>query len=95
MYNRYVPGHNGVYERHVVPDHSQKAKYESADIQKSPPVEVSEKAKQQHRPEQPRQSGLDLGDLLLLCIIILLLIDSDGEDIFPILIMAAAFLLQQ
>ena len=52
-------------------------------------------AQQQNRRDQKSLLDLDLGDLLLLCIVILLVIDCDEEDYFPILIMAAAFLMQQ
>lgn len=95
MYNRYVPGHNGIYEKVIVPDHKHDAHDETIRCTEETTCDKPEIAKQQRRPEQPRQSGLDLGDLLLLCIMILLLIDSDGDDMFPLLIMAAAFLVQQ
>ena len=95
MYNRYVPGHNGTYEKFIVPEHKHDTPDEAVQCTQETTCDRPEIAKQQRRPEQSRQSGLDLGDLLLLCIMILLLIDSDGDDTFPLLIMAAAFLVQQ
>lgn len=92
MYNRYVPGNNGAYERQTLPDPQ---RHGSSSV---PPHDCREETKteqQQARICQKSFFGFDLGDLLLLCIVILLLIDSDEDDMFPILIMAAAFLLQQ
>jgi len=87
MYNRYVPDSNGIYERKTIPDPP-----------KPPPMPVCmepPEIKQQQNPaHQSGNSGFDLGDLLLLCIVILLLLDEEEADIFPLLIMAAAFLLQ-
>ena len=96
MYNRYVPGSNGVYQRHTVQE-----KPSPCDT----PVPVQQSV-QDCTPESPqrqqqpivRQSGLfglDWGDLLLFCIVLLLLLDSEEEDTLPILIMAAAFILLQ
>ncbi len=97
MYNRYVQGQNGTYERYTVPDISETCKPPV-----SPPADICEEqeenreiAQQQNCRDHNGLFGLDLGDLLLLCIVILLVIDSDEEDFFPILIMAAAFLMQQ
>ncbi len=97
MYNRYVQGQNGTYERYSVPDISETCK----PVISEPAVvceeqqEKREIAQQQNCRDQKGLFGLDLGDLLLLCIVILLVIDCDEEDYFPILIMAAAFLMQQ
>ena len=94
MYNRYVPGSNGTYERRTVPDPP--ASCAHTPPPPAPICEAEQKAEQQQTHiRQNSFSGFDLGDLLLLCIVILLLIDSDEEDMFPILIMVAAFLLQQ
>ena len=97
MYNRYVQGQNGTYERYSVPDVSETRKPVSNE-----PVdnceeqrEKTEIAQQQNCHDHKSLFGMDLGDLLLLCIVILLVIDCDEDDYFPILIMAAAFLMQQ
>ncbi len=45
------------------------------------------------KQQQPLLGGLDLGDLLLLCVILLIVLESDGQDRLPLLIAAAAFLL--
>ena len=95
MYNRYVPGHNGVYERHSIPDPP--AVRQNSDIPYKPAEECAKKeetAQQQCSPNQTIGNGMDLGDLLLLCIVVLLLIDSEEEERIPLLIMAAALLLQ-
>lgn len=92
MYNRYVPGHDGSYRRHTV-----------AEPEKCPPpslpVEVSceehPTPPPKKRPVHSQTAGIDIGDLLLLCIVALLLIDSEEEDSVPLLIMAAVFLLSQ
>lgn len=96
MYNRYIPGANGVYERHSV----QEAIPEAA-VSKERPSEICKetcgKPEKTHTPI-PRTAGpqsLDLGDLLLLCIVLLLLIDCDQDETLSILITAAAFLFLQ
>ena len=96
LYNRYVPGHNGSYERITVSEPArQSCDQPEPTAEKSsdgPPIEMT---KQQHQSKGPQLYGLDLGDILLLCIIILLLIDSNEEETMPLLIMTAALLLQQ
>ena len=91
MYNRYVPGSNGTYERRTVPDPPESCP--------PPPVPACQaEAKPEQQQTHVRQNsffGFDLGDLLLLCIVVLLLIDSEEEEMLPILIMVAAFLMQQ
>jgi len=93
MYNRYVPGHNGIYERITVDEPK------SADP--TPPYcgETSNNLKTetaQHQKVSRRKSRIDfdLGDMLLLCVVVLLAIDADEEDVFPLLVLAAAFLMQ-
>lgn len=90
MYNRYVPSSNGTYERRTVPDPPEVC----------PPLPVPDckpekKTEQQAHSRQNTLFGFELGDLLLFCIVTLLLIDSEEEEILPILIMVAAFLMQQ
>ena len=87
MYNHYIPGSNGVYKRHSIPiaEHSSD----------TPPCEQENGAKCQ-KSQQPIQvcstSRPDIGDLLLLCITILLLIDADEADALTIMIAIAAFM---
>ena len=90
MYNRYIPDSNGIYERHSVPEPESKEHF-------APPLllqEASKSCEKRHIDDNNR-FGMDLGDLLLLCIVLLLLIDSDGDDKLPLLIMAAAFVFLQ
>lgn len=96
MYNRYIPGSNGVYERRTVHEHQPKQEPCSLPASAEPPEE------QPCCPSsvQTKRKGfgglsLDTGDLLLLCIVLLLMIDSDGDDLLPLLITAAAFLFMQ
>ena len=91
MYNRYVPGHDGVYLRKTVEDTTPVINCEMTE----PPEQPRVKTVQQQKPCRNTSDGFDLGDLLLLCIVILLLVDSDEDDSFPLLIMAAAFLFLQ
>ena len=97
MYNRYIQGQNGTYERYSVPDVSETCKQAisepAANCEEQ--LKKSEIAQQQNCRNPKDLFGLDLGDLLLLCIVILLVIDCEEDDYFPILIMAAAFLMQQ
>lgn len=93
MYNRYVPGHDGIYRRQTI------AEAQTACPKQDEPQDTCENkpeiAQQQRRPCQSASGSFDLGDLLLLCIIILLLIDSDEDDSLPLLITAAALLFLQ
>ena len=97
MYNRYIPGTGGVYERRIM----QEPKKDPPCPDPAPEPEPEPPCRETV-PERREQSGplggpfqMDLGDLLLLCIILLLLIDDDGEDWTTILITAVAFLLLQ
>ena len=92
MYNRYVPNNNGTYERIAVQESTMN---ETEYIQEPKECRETETAQQQRCATDRNFLGFDLGDLLLLCIVILLLVESEGDDILPILIMAAAFLMQQ
>ena len=94
MYNRYVPGNDGIYRRQTV------ATAEPTTCMKQEPLtetceDRTEIAQQHRRPCQNRSDSFDLGDLLLLCIIGLLLVDSEEEDNLPLLITAAAILFLQ
>lgn len=85
MYNHYIPGSNGIYKRHSI----------AQPITKVSENEVSEQAQTTDSPKQNVISNFgvtpDLGDLLLLCIAILLLVDAEENDYISILIAVAAF----
>ena len=90
MYNRYIPGANGVYQRQTVA--------EPCAAPAPQPIQMPA-CQEKEAPSQPAPAcnpsnflGLDAGDLLLLLIILLLLIDSEEDDLMTILITAAAFL---
>ena len=87
MYNRYVPGYDGSYRRQTV---QEPEKYVKPELPEELPCEEKPKPK-----KQCPCRNTDIGDLLLMCIVALLLIDSEEEDSVPFLIMAAAFLLSQ
>jgi len=84
MYNHYIPGTDGVYQRRTVEEPAQNAV-------SALPVSTAQENK---IPEQVRHGvpAPDAGDLLLICIVLLLLLDSDGEDLLPVLVTAAALL---
>ena len=83
MYNRYIPGSNGVYERHTVPERMQDQNNMTIPVTTVPASKPPVQSIQRANP--------DTGDLLLLCILLLILIDSEPEDLTGILITAAAF----
>ena len=92
MYNRYIPGSNGIYERHEVPSPTQKQHPMPSPVQSEVNCESETKQAQiGYRPQQTQQ--FDPGDLLLLCIILLILLDADEEDPLLLIIAAAAFIL--
>ena len=93
MYNRYIPGSNGVYERKTVTV----PKEEKTECRHVPPI--AEEVSCEESSMQPRSCcgkgllhGIDTGDLLLLCIVFLLLIDSEEDDVMPFLVAAAVLL---
>ena len=93
MYNRYVPGHDGIYRRQTVTEKAT-TKTNCQELS-SDPCDEKKDLTQQRPPCRTVTDTFDLGDLLLLCIVILLLIDSEDEDKLPLLIMAAVFLFLQ
>ena len=86
MYNHYIPGSNGIYRRHSVP---------VAEHCSEPFKETQNNPGESCRTQRPVQTTdafrPDIGDLLLLCITILLLIDAEESDTLTILIAIAAF----
>ena len=93
MYNRYIPGTNGVYERQIMNEPEKKVMPQCENT--VPTLADSALDKSTSNRAAPSTPVLDLGDMLLLCIMLLLLLDSDQEDSLSILITAAAFLFLQ
>lgn len=97
IYNRYIPGANGSYQRQTVEEqrrHTPSELPEQAACERKEIACESEDRQQRNAFGPQRQPArLDLGDLLLLCIVLLLLIDSEEDDMLSVLITAAAFLL--
>lgn len=89
MYNRYIPGTNGHFERQAVSLPPQKLPPQEEKAAEPSPCSTIPKTRSQE-PNSP-----DIGDLLLLCIVLLLLLDSNEEDMSTLLITAAAFILLQ
>lgn len=92
MYNHYIPESNGVYKRHsvIIPDCPQNHEQDC----------FTETASTKHACDKPQKTpgnrcSWDLGDLLLICIVLIILLDSDEDEKFPILIAAAAFMFLQ
>lgn len=95
MYNRYIPGTGGVYERRIVEEPKKQPPCPAVKEEPAPepPENCSTPPQKPCRPAAPGR-GLDLGDLLVLAVILLMMLDSDGEeDLTAVLITAAAFLL--
>ena len=89
VYNRYIPGADGRFQRTVV---------EKPCPPPQPPVPrppqlpgCAEKDGSFLRKLLPQ--GFDTGDLLILLILLLLLIDGDEDDTVSVLLTFAAFLL--
>lgn len=96
MYNRYIPGADGSYQCQTVAEPIREAPCRQ---NPSPPAQdcpVQDPAPPRPvRQQQQTLFGLDLGDLLLLAVILLLLLDADEGEMLPLLLTAAAFLLLQ
>lgn len=93
MYNRYVPGNDGIYRRQTVLP--QNLPQKPQEVVKDTCEDDVKIAQQQRRHRQNQTDGFDLGDLLLLCIIVLLMVDCEDEDNLPLLITVAALLFLQ
>lgn len=94
MYNRYVPGHDGTYHRKTVIEPDPVLCDKNNERIQSPEACTSAR-NQQQLPCRNASESFDLGDLLLVCIVLLLLLDCDEEDGLSLIVMAAAFLLLQ
>ena len=100
VYNRYIPGAAGRFQRTVVEKPCPPPMPE-------PPAECAPPQPPVARPPQPHGSaekdgsilrkhlpkGFATGDLLILLILLLLLIDGDEDDTVSVLLTFAAFLL--
>ena len=88
MYNHYIPGSDGVYRR--------KSIEESLPAVTPSPVPMPSQSETKPCTEIPKdavhRNTPDAGDLLLICIVLLLLLDCEGEDLLPVLVTAAALL---
>lgn len=92
VYNRYIPGTDGTFQRMTVttctpPEAPEKPC--AAERQSSEPC--GEAGARPLRALLPK--GMDTGDLLLLVIVLLLLIDGEEDDTLSILLTLAAFIL--
>lgn len=86
MYSRFTPGPNGIYQRQQI----QTAKA----VTPPPPTAPQPKTEQVSLKQRIRAllpKGLEMGDILVVLIALLLLLDGE-EDMQTILITAAAFL---
>jgi len=86
MYNRYVPGANGCFERRPMAPPPCPAPPVSPPAQRPKPPDP--------RPPRPglQPAQLDTGDLLVLMILLLILLDGE-EDILSVLLALGVFLL--
>jgi len=90
IYNRYIPGSNGIYKREIIKD------THTTGAVSSPVTSFEKKTEPDSVAETNTTRAIfnpDLGDILLLCIAVLLIIDGDGEDsLLPIIAAAILFL---
>lgn len=89
MYNRYIPNENGVYRMHTVQEPK------TSELPECQPLEPTAPQKPIKQQKTHLFSGLEPGDLLLLCIILLIAMENGEEDLQSMLITAAAFLFMQ
>lgn len=94
MYSRYIPGPDGVYQRKNM---ERAPAAQDLRAPPSPPVPTPGAITASRSPAGLKQrlsarlpGKMELGDVLVLLIALLLLIDAE-EDLQPILITAAAF----
>jgi len=87
IYNRYIPDSNGIYRQQRVV--SKEERIYPCDSEKKVDQSVVTPAVKQE------VSAIDLGDVLLLCIAILLILEADGDDMTSVIIAIAAFIFLQ
>lgn len=95
MYNRYIPGNNGIYQRQIIEEAHQETSCADPQNTCEAHTEAHTTSSSSGCHSQGFLTGLDLGDVLLLCVILLLLLDADQDDMFSLIITAAAFILLQ
>lgn len=109
MYNRYIPGANGTFQRTIVDDRPpQPPRTPQPELPREegpcpPPKQEAQpvceaplacpERTNEHILRRLLPRGIDLGDLLALLIVLLLLIDSEEDDTLTVLVTIAAFLL--
>ena len=98
VYNRYIPQPDGTYLRMDVQQPQQTASAPQPEPQPAAPCAPPLPPAPCARPEGgflgrllPR--GADTGDLLVIAILLLLLVDSDTDDPLPVILTLAAFIL--
>lgn len=102
VYHRYVPNANGTYDRQVVETPSQQPIRLQSRATCPPPEPIPPACETcPHRENASSRGhflsrllprGLDSGDLLVLAILLLLLIDGNEDDLMSVLVTIAAFL---
>lgn len=88
VYNRYIPDSQGIYRHHritmpdpVCEDRKKEEAEQIANHVQSCPIKGN--------------TNIDLGDVLLLCIAILILLEADSEDMMSIIVAVIAFVFLQ
>jgi len=89
LYNRYIPSADGTYRRQIVPSEEKK----EPSKQPAPTVQPA-KISAAHTPT-PAFPKTDSGDILVLLILLLILLEGEDTDPISILITLAAFFLMQ
>lgn len=89
VYNRYIPQPDGRYLRmDVQPPQETPAQPMQSEPSCAPPCNAGGGFFSRLLPR-----GTDTGDLLVIAILLLLLVDSDADDPLPVLLTLAAFIL--
>lgn len=93
MYNRYIPSTQGIYEKQVIGEAAESCASAETTTQIKHQSQLAEGAEQKSAGTFPlHDRNKDLGDFLLLCIVLLLCLDAE-EDSLPMIIMAAILLM--
>lgn len=87
VYNRYIPDSKGTYHQQRVITQEK--------IPDKPGIQNDVSTEQKTFVRTEERSAIDLGDILLLCIAILLISEADGNDMSSIIIAIAAFMFLQ
>ena len=96
MYNRYIPSADGTYKRQIVPGPERKTETKPPAEQKHSAAATSKKCETSVRKNSfPQKPDLESGDLLVILILLLILLEGEESDPLSLLITMAAFLLLQ